>query len=323
MKPAINATSSVCRRSQASDATVVTVGSCLPDVHVLLHGPTSGNKHGARFVDDLGGVASNLGRVAAANGIPTAVLTTQRAGWASHYVRQKAAGYGLRLLLQEREDEGPALSVIVPNGCPGRKDIYTQRMGPPTVAGLTPEMEEALAMARLVIVGPLAHRPETRDLLCHLPALAPTAFKALLPHPSLIQDSMFALITQRYDYVQLNAAESRLLDGATNDVATNARRLSFLVGEQTASAVTNGADPGFLFAEGHWYEIRPKPVKPVDDTACGDVFAASFLVGWRLLGLGVVGALLYGIEAAAKTALQVGLGEPLSYERASVAAGSV
>src|SRR5581483_10741524 len=114
--------------------------------------------------------------------------------------------------------------------------------------------------------------------------LAPTAFKALLPHPSLVQDPMFALIARLYDYVQVNAAESRLLDGATSDVATNARRLSFLVGEQAACAVTNAAEPGFLFAEGHWYEIRPKRVEAVDDTACGDVFGGSFLVGWRLLG---------------------------------------
>jgi sugar/nucleoside kinase (ribokinase family) len=297
------------------DAVLVVIGSGLLDIHVHPQGRRPSNKQDARFQDGVGGSAFKLARHGPVNGIPTAVIMAQGAGWASHYCREKAAQQGLRLLLQERDGDGPALSIILPNGQPGRNDIYTQRMAPPTVAELTPEMAEALGVAQVVVAGPMAFSAETQQLLFHLPALAPQAFLALLPHPSLLGAPSFALLAPRYHYVQVNADESRLLDGAASDLVLNARRLSFLVGEESACAVTNGAERGFLWANGRWLDIRPKKVDLIDDTACGDSFAAAFPIGWRLLGLGVEGALLYAVEAAAATATQVGMAEPLPYRK--------
>jgi sugar/nucleoside kinase (ribokinase family) len=51
----------------------------------------------------------------------------------------------------------------------------------------------------------------------------------------------------------------------------------------------------------------------VDDSGCGDAFAAAFVVGWRLLGLSIDEALLYAVRAAANKAGQVGVSQSLSY----------
>src|SRR5206468_3832214 len=131
---------------------------------------------------------------------------------------------------------------------------------------------------------------------------------------------MFPLIARRYHFTQMNFAESRLLDGATDDIVRNARRLSFLLGEENACAITNGPDRGFLWAAGHWLPIDPRPARVVDDTGCGDAFGAAFVVGWQLLGLSADGALLYALDAAAATAAQVGAGRPRAYRRTEVPA---
>ena len=111
----------------------------------------------------------------------------------------------------------------------------------------------------------------------------------MLPHPTLLGDPAFPHLAQRYDYTQINFEESRLLPGAVHDPAINARRLSFLVGEEKAIAVSNGAGRGWLWLHGRWLAIDPPAVDVVDETGCGDSFAAALVVGWRLLGLGVEG----------------------------------
>lgn len=298
----------------AVDADLVTAGGLYLDLHVTPQREQNGSKQEARFRARLGGSAANCGRYGAANGIPTAVIAVQQGGWASRYCRAVAAKYGLRLLFQKRK-EGPAISLVTPNGKPGQNDIYTQRMGSPTVADLSQEMTDALSLAKAVIVGPMLCGEDARELLAHIPILAPKAFRALIPHRSLIGDPSFPHIARRYNYVQLNAAESRLLDGATSDLAVNARRLSFLIGEDNTCAVTNGADRGWLWTGHHWLGIEPRKVKAVDDTGCGDAFASAFVVGWRLLGLSVDGALVYATEAAASTATQVGVSTPVAYRK--------
>jgi sugar/nucleoside kinase (ribokinase family) len=301
-----------CQRLQTLDAALVTVGGLYLDLHVEPEGQGNGNKRDARFSHRLGGSAANCARFGPANGIATAVIAVQQAGWASGYCRAAAAEYGFRLLLQERGD-GPAISLVTPNGQVGHKDIYTQRMGPPVAPELTSEMGDALGTARAVIVGPMLSTDGSRDLLRQIPTLAPQAFRALIPHHSLIRDPAFPLIARRYHYTQMNAGESWLLDGATNDLAVNARRLSFLMGEENACGITNGSEQGCLWTGSHWLPIQPKRVQAVDDTGCGDAFAAALVIGWQFLGLSVDDALLYATDAAAVTATQTGIGEPLAY----------
>jgi sugar/nucleoside kinase (ribokinase family) len=84
--------------------------------------------------------------------------------------------------------------------------------------------------------------------------------------------------------------------------------------------VTNGAGRGYLWAEDRWLTIDPKSVRGGDTTACGDAFAASWVIGSRLLDLGIDGAVQYAVEAAAAAALQVGLPKPLPYRKAAVLA---
>ena len=99
------------------DPALVTVGSLIPDVHIIPTGPRSGNKQTARFVTTLGGSAANCGRFGPANGFSTAVIAAQQAGWVSGFCREAARPLGLRLLLQER-------TAIAP-GCPSSRPTAT------------------------------------------------------------------------------------------------------------------------------------------------------------------------------------------------------
>jgi sugar/nucleoside kinase (ribokinase family) len=295
------------------DARLVTVGSVVPDFRATTNGHQAGNKHDAVIGVDLGGCPINTGVFGPVNGIPTAAVAVQKRGLWSGICRGLALKKGLRLVLQER-DAGPGVSLVTPNGAPGRFDIYTQRMDPPTVSELTPEIRAAFGTARAVIVGPMRWGPGTRDLLLQIPSLVPHSYRALIPHPDTVRDPAFALIAQRYDYVQVNTQESRLLSGATDDLVINARRLSFLIGEQNECAVTNGSGRGYLWS-GRWIPIDPPQVRVVDDTGCGDSFAGAYVIGRVFLGLSAEAALLYAIKAAAATATQVGVARPLPYKQ--------
>src|SRR5205823_1905580 len=118
------------------DPQLLTVGSVVPDFRAAADGRRSGNKRDAVIDVELGGCAANAGAFGPANGIPTAAVAAQRKGLWSAICRGLALQKGLRLILQER-DAGPAVSLVTPNGKPGRFDIHTQRMEPPTVGELT------------------------------------------------------------------------------------------------------------------------------------------------------------------------------------------
>jgi len=116
---------------------------------------------------------------------------------------------------------------------------------------------------------------------------APRPFRAWLPHPSALSAHGVPAFGQRYHYTQINFEESRLLPGAVNDPVLNARRLCTLTGERTQrlrppdQRPPSGAGSGSTAAG--WRSTRG-PVDVVDDTGCGDSFAAALVVGCRLLG---------------------------------------
>jgi sugar/nucleoside kinase (ribokinase family) len=295
---------------------MVTVGTVVPDFRVTPTVSRPGNNKLDAVIDvTVGGCPVNTGVFGAANGIPTAAISVQKAGLWSEICQGLALERGVRLLLQQR-DAGPAVSLVTPNGIPGQYGIYTQRMEPVTVPELTPEMTDALTTAQAVIVGPMRWNADTKDLLFHIAALARKAYRAMIPHPDMIGDSAFASVAQQYNYVQVNASGSRLLDGAVQDPVLNACRLSFLTHERNDCAVTNGAARGYLWS-GRWFAIDPPKTRLVDDTGCGDSFAAAYVIGRVFFRLSAESALVYAIKAAAATATQLGVARPMPYTRRS------
>lgn len=299
----------------ASDPMLVSLGSVLPGIRIIANGNGAGNKRDADFVDELGGSAVNCGRFGVVNGFPTAVIGVQQAGWASGYSRDLLQGYGLRPLLIERANGGPYMSIISANCKPGSFEILTKRPAPPAVNELTLEMAETLGIAQVVMVGPMQNSAEARDLLAQIPLLAPRSFRALIPHPSLIEDPAFPLLAKHYHYTQMNFTESMHLRNATSELPLNALLLKQLVGDKNACAVTNGPGVGRLWTSRRWLAIEPLQVDLVDETCCGDSFAAALVVGWRLIRLSIDAALRYALEAASTTATQVGLKQPLAYQK--------
>lgn len=294
---------------------VVALGGAAVDIHAEPDGERTGNKHPARVRIVPGGNPTHAARTTAANGLRATVVASQGHGWVSDLYCRQAAAEGFGVLLQKRPD--PAISVIVPNGSPGKKDIYVQRAEPPTAGELTPEMTKELGLARVVFVGPLPAGPRTWNLLDRLPALAGQAFRAWMPHPTQVADPTFTRVARQFQYVQLNSEEARRMDGATEDHILNACRLRFLCGSENACAVTNGAGRGYLWGDGRWLSIDPKLVDTVDEVGCGDAFGSALVIGWRLLGLSLDAALNYAVDAAATAAGQVGLTAPLAYRMVS------
>src|SRR5262249_23322367 len=190
---------------RSTDSVVVAVGNTAIDVRAEPDGPRTGSKQPARVDIALSGNPVHIARTAVANGLTAAVIAAQKAGWPAEVCRGQAAAEGIRMLLQERDEQGPAMSIIVPNTMPGNKDIYTQWIQPPTVGELTPEMQATLSLARVVFVSPLPWNADPRDLLFQVPVLFREAFLALLPPPSLLADPVFPLLARRYHYVQANA----------------------------------------------------------------------------------------------------------------------
>ena len=310
--------SAVPAKSATQIASFVVLGSLPIDELVIPQDSATDSKRPARITDGCGG-AFNASSIGAANGIPTIVVGAQATGRWADYCEQFADRLGVRLLLVRRADDLPARSVIVPNGAPGRNEIYAQRARPLRLCELTEEMCEVLRAARALLVGPMVCSGDGAnviDLLARVCELASDAYRGLLPHPSLVKHPGFGAVARRFSYVQMNAGEARLLPGATADISKNALRLRKLTGEETDFAITNGPERGWLWADGSWYAVNPIRVgNAVDDTGCGDAFGAAWVLGRSFLGTGAVEtAHGYALRAAANVLRHPGNGSALPYK---------
>ena len=277
-----------------TDAIFATVGTVCIDLNGVRTGQPVGNKCEGRFHIRLGGAAVNAARLGVVNGVPTFIFGAQQQGAWAGLARELAGAEGLQLTLHERPADGPTLSVI------NSGEILCQRMRPLCVTELPTELTEALGTVRALLVGPLPPCPDSFELLHHLAALAPQAYRALIAHPRMLGCAEFAAAAAKFNYLQLNFDESKLLPGASDDVVRNAQQLVSLLHEATDVAVTNGGKPGLLFAGGRWVPITPLPVtKVLNETGAGDSFAAAWTLGRTVFGTSIDGALSYSLEVAA------------------------
>jgi hypothetical protein len=80
----------------------------------------------------------------------------------------------------------------------------------------------------------------------------------------------------------LSRLQALFLSGA--DVRGQEAAMTEWVQRVPVAAVTAGARGALLYVNGDRYEIRPRRAKQVDPTGAGDVFAAAWLVRYRLSG---------------------------------------
>jgi sugar/nucleoside kinase (ribokinase family) len=217
-----------------------TIGSCCFDFHSSCTSPPVGAKREGNFNVVLGGAAINAGRIGVVNKVRTCMFGVQRAGAWAELARELAGAEGLDLLLAERTDDRPAMSLINADG--GGNTIVVQRMRPLRVNEIPAEWEETLRAVRAFLVGPLHPCADSFELLDRLSGWTPHAYRALVPHPLMLKCPEFATAASRFSYVQVNFEESKLLPGAGDDVLTNAHVLASLLAPGVDLAVTNGAD---------------------------------------------------------------------------------
>jgi sugar/nucleoside kinase (ribokinase family) len=139
---------------------------------------------------------------------------------------------------------------------------------------------------------------ETLEMIKHAPALAPQAYHALIPHPTLVAHERFPEVAAPYDYVQMNAAEARAL-APTDDINELALCLRRGLGEGKEFAITNGSRPGLLWADGAWWLITPPAVEVVSDVGSGDLFCTAWVIARGLRRAGAQPALTYALSATA------------------------
>ena len=80
----------------------------------------------------------------------------------------------------------------------------------------------------------------------------------------------------------LSQLQALFLSGA--DVRGQEAAMTEWVQRVPVAAVTAGARGALLYVNGDRYEIRPRPTRQVDATGAGDVFAATWLVRYRMSG---------------------------------------
>lgn len=274
------------------------ISSAQIDVIAEPMGGNSSAKSPAKIKFKLGGPAGNGAKVCVENNIASGVVAVQRGGIFTAHVKRLAARSGLVPFLKQRSGD-PALSVATPNGRPGAFNLLVQRQPPILPAELTGNRARAIECARSLIVGPMHTDAQAHKLHRRISKLSRENYRALLPHPSLIGDSRFPMICRQYDYVQMNATEARHLDASTNDLAELALRLRHIRDGRGDLAITNGREPGYMWADGRWWSINPIPVSTVNDVGAGDVFCTAWVVARQVFDADARSALDYAVRCAA------------------------
>lgn len=80
----------------------------------------------------------------------------------------------------------------------------------------------------------------------------------------------------------LSRLQALFLSGA--DVRGQEAAMTEWVQQVPVAAVTAGARGALLYVNGDRYEVRPRPARQIDATGAGDVFAATWLVRYRISG---------------------------------------
>ena len=80
----------------------------------------------------------------------------------------------------------------------------------------------------------------------------------------------------------LSRLQALFLSGA--DVRGQEAAMTEWVQRVPVAAVTAGARGALLYVNGDRYEVRPRRAREIDATGAGDVFAATWLVRYRMLG---------------------------------------
>ena len=80
----------------------------------------------------------------------------------------------------------------------------------------------------------------------------------------------------------LSRLQALFLNGA--DVRGQEAAMTEWVQRVPVAAVTAGARGALLYVNGDRYEVRPRRAREIDATGAGDVFAATWLVRYRMLG---------------------------------------
>jgi sugar/nucleoside kinase (ribokinase family) len=309
-----------CPRGAVTDVVMACFGSLLPRFTATPLGAKNGNKCDSKVQLSAGGSAFNTALVAAVNGVPAAAISTQRPGLFARLCRKLAKAAGIRPVLHVSRRVRAGITLATPNGQPGQIDLWVSRPSVVTKEWPTEEIREVLATVRVVIQGPIRLTRTARDWLDLLPALAPDAYRMLIPHPSLIESGDFGSIARKFNGVFMTYAESCELPGSENEIVKNACRLAFLTKYQVDFAITASGSPGILYcadeeANGRWpYRvIQPPRVSVISDDTVGDTFTSAWCYGRRIVGLSVDAALDYAVDAAADIVTQAHPKRPKPY----------
>jgi sugar/nucleoside kinase (ribokinase family) len=270
------------------------------------------HKHPVTFVERLGGPGANGVPVARANGLHPHLIAVQSREDADR-CRRLARACGLTPDIIERGDpDDRALTLGLPNGQPGARDLLVQRCKPIRLVELARYLD-LLGAANALLVGPIpveGDDPQTVDLLKRLPGLAPRADCALAPHATLPGHHRFGEIASRYDSVHMNLREAEQLpvSGPRADRVAYLRRL---LGEDTDIAITNGPDPGLLWSDRHEWPIHPVPIQVVSEVGAGDAFCTAWTIARALFRADAATALHYAAHAVAAVISRSGTVAPL------------
>jgi sugar/nucleoside kinase (ribokinase family) len=158
-----------------------------------------------------------------------------------------------------------------------------QRLTPDIrLAELNDETMSAVHAAKIVALGPMTNvDDETLQLHKFVAELA--RFSLLVPHPDFIRHPLFGEVAGQFKVVAVNGGEAKLSDPTADDLVKHALRMRHMVGEGVDLVITNGAEPGLIWAGGHWLRFEPPAVTVVNDTGAGDVFSTVFAI-WRQRG---------------------------------------